>query len=140
MFTPSRDEARRFLAEAWAKYRASSPLSGLEQIAVEIIALHPEYHSLLDHPERRLDRDYSPEQGGLNPFLHLSLHLAVAEQLSIDQPAGIRAQFERLANSKGDRHAALHAILECLGEVIWQAQRNGTAPDAATYLACLDKS
>lgn len=139
MFTPSRDQARHFLADAWAKYRAHSPLTGLEQLAVEIIVLHPEYHGVLESAERHLQRDYSPEQGDINPFLHLSLHLAIAEQLSIDQPTGIRAQFERLATAKGDRHAALHAVLECLGEVIWQAQRHGTAPDGAHYLSCLEK-
>jgi hypothetical protein len=137
MFTPSRDEARRFLANAWAKYRAGVPLEGLEQVAAGIIALHPEYHAVLDDPDRHLDRDYRPEAGAVNPFLHLSLHVAVAEQLAIDQPPGIRAQFERIALAKGDEHAALHAVLECLGEVVWHAQRHGTPPDAAIYLECL---
>src|SRR5438552_12610153 len=83
MFTPSRDEARRFLVDAWAKYRAGAPLTGLEQLAAGIVALHPEYHAILEDPERHLDRDYRPEAGAVNPFLHLSLHLAVAEQLGI---------------------------------------------------------
>ena len=85
--------------------------------------MHPEYHATFENPERHADRDYSPEAGDINPFLHLSLHLAVAEQLAIDQPPGIRAQFERLRAARGDEHAALHAVLECLGEVIWSAQR-----------------
>lgn len=139
MFTPSRDEARSFLTGAWTKYRASAPLTALEQLAVGIIALHPEYHAVLEYPDRHLHRDYSPEQGDVNPFLHLALHLAVAEQLSIDQPPGIHAQFERLRSRKGDEHEALHAVLECLGEVVWHAQRNGTAPDAAMYLGCLER-
>jgi hypothetical protein len=75
----------------------------------------------------------------VNPFLHLSLHLAIAEQLSIDQPPGIRAHYERLVATKGDEHEALHAVLDCLGEVIWHAQRHKTAPDAAIYLACLER-
>ena len=137
MFAPTREEARRFLVDAWRKYRASQPLSELEQKAVALIAMHPEYHALLEAPERHLDRDYAPEQGEVNPFLHLSLHLAVAEQLAIDQPPGIAAQYERLRASRGDEHAALHAIVECLGEVIWQAQRTGSAPDAALYLDCV---
>jgi hypothetical protein len=139
MFTPSREEARRFLAGAWAKYGAGQPLSGLEQRVVEIVALHPEYHGLLAQVERHVDRDWTPEAGSTNPFLHLSLHLAVAEQLSIDQPPGIRAHFERLRAARGDEHAALHAVLECLGEVLWAAQRHGAAPDAALYLACLER-
>ena len=90
-----------------------------------------------EDPERHLDRDYSPEDGGVNPFLHLSLHLAVAEQLSIDQPAGIRGAFEELRRRLASEHDALHAVLECLGETLWQAQRQGTAPDERAYLDCL---
>jgi hypothetical protein len=137
MFNPSRDEARRFLIETWRKHRARESLSGLERIAAGLVAQHPEYHAILEDPERNLDRDWQPERGDVNPFLHLSLHLAVAEQLSIDQPPGIRAEFDRIHMAKGDEHAALHAVLECLAEVIWNAQRHGTPPDAALYLACL---
>ena len=139
MFTPSRDEARRFLVDAWSKHRANQPLSGLEQLAAGLVALHPEYHPVVENPERFVDRDWKPEAGAANPFLHLSLHLAVAEQIAIDQPPGIRAQFERLRAARGDEHAALHAVLECLGEVMWSAQRHGTPPDAALYIACLER-
>ena len=137
MFTPTRDEARRFLFDAWRKHRAGLPASPLERQAAGLIAIHPEYHAMLDAPEQHLDRDYVPEGGAANPFLHLSLHLAVAEQIAIDQPPGIRAEFERLQSARGDAHAALHAILECLGEVVWQAQRTNSAPDGALYLECL---
>jgi hypothetical protein len=139
VFTPSRDEARRFLVDAWAKYRAGRPLTGLEQKAVAIIALHPEYHAIVEDPDKHLARDYGPEGGEMNPFLHLSLHLAVDEQLGIDQPPGIRAEFERLRAAHGDEHAALHDVLECLGETLWQAQRQRAAPDADSYLECLRK-
>jgi hypothetical protein len=139
MFAPSRDEARAFLIDAWQKYRAGRPLSGLEQTAAQLIAMHPEYHSVLEAPDAHVHRDYRPEQGDINPFLHLSLHLAVAEQLAIDQPPGIVAHYERLRDKRGDAHEALHAIVECLGEAIWQAQRTGAGPDAAVYLACLDR-
>jgi hypothetical protein len=137
MFNPSRDESRRFLVDAWTKYRAQQPLSALERIAAGLIAMHPEYHATFEHPDQYVERDYAPESGDVNPFLHVSLHLAVAEQLAIDQPPGIRAQFERLRAARGDEHAALHAVLECLGEVIWSAQRQRTPPDAALYLDCL---
>ena len=139
MYAPSRDEARTFLIEAWRKRREGLPLHGLEEIAAGIIALHPEYHALLEAPAASIDRDFGPESGTVNPFLHLSLHLAVAEQLSIDQPPGIRAQYERLRHVHGDEHPAQHAVLECLGEVLWNAQRHGTPPDAALYLACLER-
>ena len=136
MYAPSRTEAREFLRNAWEKYRASAPLSELERIAVEIIALHPEYHALLESP-RELDSDFAPGDGRLNPFLHLQLHLAIAEQIAVDRPQGVRAEIERLAAKHGEPHDALHDALECLGEVIWQAQRSGTAPDTAAYLDCL---
>ena len=139
MFNPSRDEARRFLIDAWAKFRDRQPLSGLERLAAGLVSLHPEYHAVLEAPEESLGLDWSPESGNVNPFLHLSLHLAVAEQLSIDQPPGIRAQFDRIRAARGDEHAALHVVLECLGEVVWNAQRHGTPPDAALYIACLER-
>ena len=140
MFSPTREEARRFLIEAWRKFRAGEPISALERQAAGLIALHPEYHAMLDAPERHVERDFAPESGTVNPFLHLSLHLAVAEQLAIDQPPGIRAQFERLRAAQGDEHAALHAVLECLGEVIWQSQRTNAPPDGALYLECLTRA
>ena len=137
MFSPSRDQARQFFFGTFARYRNGDPLSGLEQTALQVLLLHPEYHSMFDDPDRYLDRDYTPETGGLNPFLHLSLHLAVAEQLSINQPLGIRAAFEALQEELGSQHEALHAVVECLGETLWQAQRQGTAPDEDGYLDCL---
>lgn len=137
MFAPSRDEARRFLIGAWAKFRAGEPLSALERTAASLIAMHPEYHAMIEDGERHLERDFAPEDGATNPFLHLSLHLAVAEQLAIDQPPGLRAEYQRLVAAHGDEHRALHAVLDCLGETMWQAQRLRTGPDATVYLDCL---
>ena len=139
MYSPSREQARRFFIDTWGRYRQGEPLSGLEQTALEAILLHPEYHALLDDPESALDRDFAPESGQLNPFLHLSLHLAVEEQLSIDQPPGIRARYERLAARTGSAHDAKHAVLECLGETIWEAQRSGKPPDERAYMECLER-
>jgi len=140
MFDPSREQARALFFDAWAKYRDRKPLAGLESVALEVILLHPEYHDLLGDPEGHLARDYAPEAGRTNPFLHMSLHLAIEEQLSIDQPPGIRTEFERIALARDDRHAALHALLECLGETLWRAQRDGAPPDAAAYLECLRRN
>jgi hypothetical protein len=137
MFAPTRDQARRFFFDTRKKYRDGEALSALEQIALTVISLHPEYHPLLDDAERNLDRDYTPADGAVNPFLHLSLHLAVEEQLSIDQPPGVRAQFERMRAVTGSEHEAKHALLECLAETIWQAQRAGAAPDPQLYLECV---
>ncbi|MCL4471701.1 MAG: DUF1841 family protein [Gammaproteobacteria bacterium] len=139
MFSPSRDQARRFFFDSWRKYREQQPLSGLESIALELMQQHPEYHALFDCPERYAGRDYLPEMGETNPFLHLSLHLAIREQQPIDQPHGIAAHYRRLLEKTGNAHDAEHLIMDCLGEMIWQAQRRGTAPDAAIYFECLEK-
>ena len=139
MFAPSRDQARQFFFDSWRKYRAGETLSALEAVALQVILLHPEYHALFDAPERNLDRDYAPEHGALNPFLHLSLHLAIEEQLSIDQPPGIRTAFDQLRAKTGAEHDAKHALLECLAETIWQAQRANAAPDQALYLECVER-
>ncbi len=139
MFNPSRDEVRRFFIDTWGKHRAGQPLAGLETVALAVLLEHPEVHALLEQGERHIDRDWSPESGATNPFLHLSLHLAIEEQLSVDQPPGIRAAFERLCVRHGDEHAARHDILECLGETLWKAQRHGGGLDAAGYVRCLEE-
>lgn len=137
MYNPSRDQVRQFFCGAWAKYRRETPLEGLETKAIDVILLHPEYHALLADGDTALGRDYTPDSGQANPFLHLSLHLSIEEQLSIDQPPGISAEFARLASAHGDRHAALHEVLECLGETMWRSQRDAAPPDALAYLECI---
>ena len=139
MFNPSRDQVRDFLFETWRKYRAGEPLSGLEAIVLDVILAHPEYHAALEAPERFRERNYSPELGEPNPFLHLSMHLAIEEQLSIDQPIGVASSFAALTARRGDRHEAMHDAMECLGEMVWRAQRDSAPPDAAAYLECLKK-
>lgn len=134
MFNPTRDQVRQFFFDAWRKYRKHEILAGMDHIAAGVVLLHPEYHAVLDDPERYQDREYRPEAGDTNPFLHLSMHLAIEEQLSVDQPPGIKAEFTRLAAKLGDRHAACHAIMECLAEMIWRSQRDGLPPDAGAYL------
>jgi hypothetical protein len=137
MYSPTRAQARQFLFDTWKKYRSGDTLSGLEAPALDVILMHPEYHALLDDPEGQRERDYAPADGTINPFLHLSLHLAIEEQLSIDQPPGVRGAYQRLCSALGSEHDAKHAILECLGEILWQAQRDAAPPDQALYLECL---
>ncbi|MEW5966473.1 MAG: DUF1841 family protein [Pseudomonadota bacterium] len=139
MFNPSRDQVRQFFFDVWAKYRAGQPLAGAEQPALDTVLSHPEYHALLDQPDRFLGRDYLPEDGETNPFLHLSMHLAIAEQLAIDQPPGIRARYAELLDQYGNAMDVQHAIMDCLGEMIWQVQRHQIAFDSAAYLRCLDQ-
>jgi len=138
MFNPTRDEARSFLFESWRKRRANELLTPLEDLAAQLISKHPEYFSVLEDPQKYQDKDYQPEQGDTNPFLHLMMHLTIEEQISIDQPPGIRAQFTRLTRKFDSEHEAQHRMMECLSEMIWQAQLNRTQPDAAVYLGCLE--
>jgi hypothetical protein len=133
MFNPSREQVRETFFAAWRKYRAGEPLVGIEALALDMILLHPEYHELLSSPERYRDKDYTDES---NPFLHMSLHIALEEQLSIDQPPGIARLFNELLSTK-ERHEALHEAIECLAETVWRAQRDGAPPDARAYLDCL---
>jgi hypothetical protein len=137
MYNPTRDQARSFFVETWKKSGERLPLTALESIAADLIALHPEYHALLATGEAAMAKDWTPETGQTNPFLHLSLHLAIEEQLGIDQPPGLRAAFDVLLRRHGDRHAALHDILECLGETVWRSQRDNAPPDGNAYLECI---
>ncbi len=139
MFKPTRAQARQLFFDTWRKYRQHEILSGIETIALEVILLHPEYHEILSDTDRYLDKDYLPETGDTNPFLHMSMHIAIKEQLSIDQPIGICERFAHLRQKTRSEHEAAHCIMECLAEMIWHAQRHQTTPDASIYFSCLDR-
>lgn len=141
MFNPSREDVRRFFCEAWRKRNAGEIVTPLEATALKWVDVHPEYHALLEDPDAAVGADFSIERGQSNPFLHLSMHLAIEEQLSIDQPPGIRAAFQQLAQRTGSEHDAMHETMECLGRVLWEAQRGAMPADAQAindaYLDCL---
>ncbi|NRF68083.1 DUF1841 family protein [Aquincola sp. S2] len=134
MFQPSQHDVRRFFCEAWRKDRAREPLTPIETLATGWIAEHPEYHAELADLDAALAADYRVEDGRSNPFLHLSMHLSISEQCSIDQPAGIRQAVELLAAKLGSLHEAQHQAMEALGEMIWASQRSGRPPDGHAYL------
>jgi len=123
--------------EAWRRHRAGLPLEPLQHQLVALIEQHPEYHALLEQDPEALGRDWTPESGQANPFLHLGLHLAIREQVATDRPAGIAAIHRDLTARLADRHEAEHRMLERLGEALWQAQRSGRAPDETAYLESL---
>ena len=143
MFNPSQQDVRRFFCEAWRKHRGGEPASALERQAIACMLEHPEYLALLDDAVEAQARQFTVESGTGNPFLHLSMHLALEEQASIDQPPGVRALLERLKLRCGEQHAAMHEAMECLGEMIWRAQRGVGPADtdgmAASYLECLSR-
>lgn len=131
-----REELRRVYQGAWAKRRRGEPLDAMESLVADVIGEHPEYHSLMDDPDA-LHADYPPEAGQANPFLHLGMHVALREQIAGDRPPGIAALVEALARGEPDRHALEHRLLDCLGETLWRAQRDGRLPDEAAYLECV---
>lgn len=132
MFNPTRDQVRQFFTDAWRKHKAAGVLTPLEAMAVDWAVQHPEYQADLESPDAA-QADYPIEHGKTNPFLHLSMHLAISEQLSIDQPPGIKAIYRQLLAAH-DEHQASHIIMECLGEVVWESQRLGTPFNNDTYL------
>ena len=134
MFVQDRDQARRVFLEVRQKYNNNQPLEALERIILDVILSHPEYHSLLEDDEDALARDFNPDAGLVNPFLHMGMHIAIKEQIGADRPAGIRSACDSLSKHCEDVHDMEHKVMECLGESLWLASRNNTMPDEQQYL------
>jgi hypothetical protein len=134
----SRDEIRQIYLKVWQKMQNQSVLEPMEAIIADVVKLHPEYHPLLDKGESAVEKDFSPEDGQTNPFLHMGMHITLREQAGSDRPAGIQAIYQKLVQQKGI-HETEHAMMECLGQVLWNAQRLNQMPDETAYLACLSQ-
>jgi hypothetical protein len=134
MFQPSQTDVRRFFCAAYARQRAGAALDPMQALAARWIGEHPEYHAELADEAAALEAVYAVEAGRTNPFLHLAMHLSIAEQVSIDQPTGIRQAVDLLAARLNSLHEAHHEVMECLGEMIWASQRSGQPPDGLAYL------
>jgi len=139
MFNPSQEDVRRFFCSVYAKSRDQQPMDAMETLADQWIAEHPEYHADLEDEAAAISRIYPSDTGHTNPFLHLSMHLSISEQSSIDQPRGIRQAIELLAHKNQSLHTAHHAAMECLGRMIWESQRAGRPPDGNAYIACVQR-
>lgn len=139
MFQPSQADVRRFFCGVYAKSRAQQPLEAIELLASQWINEHPEYHAELADVDAVLASMAQAEPGRENPFLHLSMHLSISEQCSIDQPRGIRQAVELLTARRKDLHAAHHEVMDCLGRMVWESQRAGRPPDGAAYIACVQQ-
>jgi hypothetical protein len=139
MFNPSQQDVRRFFTGVHAKQRAGQPMDALETLAGQWLLEHPEYAGDLGDADAALMRTYDGSDGRANPFLHLSMHLSISEQCSIDQPRGIRQAVELLAARRGSLHDAHHEAMECLGQMLWESQRGGRPPDGDAYVACVQR-
>lgn len=128
---------RRVFTEAWRKRISGESMDPLEQIITSVIEQHPEYHAMLEKPDDALEKDYTPEGVQANPFLHLSMHLGLQEQISTDRPVGISGLYRQLVLKCGDAHTAEHEIMECLGQMIWESQRYNRMPDERAYIQCI---
>jgi len=137
LYTSERDKLRQFYVECWKKARHSLPMEPMEQWVARVIEMHPEYHKLLENDH--LGNEYKPEDGETNPFLHMGMHLGLQEQVVMDRPAGIKQIYEQLGEKYGDVSKTEHAMMDCLGEMMWQAQKNQSEPDEAAYLHCLQQ-
>jgi len=142
MFNPSQEDVRRYFCDAYSKSQAGEPLEPLQALAAQWIAEHPEYHADLANADAAVAAVYATEPTPLqagNPFLHLSMHLSISEQCSIDQPRGIRQAVELLAHKRSSVHAAHHAAMDCLGTMLWESQRAGRPPDGQAYIDCVQR-
>jgi len=139
MFAPGHADVLRSYWLAWAKSRTGQPMDAIEQLAAGWIAEHPQWHADFADAEAAVARDYGEGAVGGNPFLHLSMHLSLSEQCSIDQPRGIRQAVELLTHRRGDLHAAHHEAMECLGQMLADAQSRRAAPDGDSYVACVQR-
>jgi hypothetical protein len=139
MFNPSQADVRRFFCAVQAKVRAGEAMDALETLAGQWLQEHPEYEADLRDAEAAVQRSYDGSNGQSNPFLHLSMHLSISEQCSIDQPRGIRQAVELLAARRDSLHQAHHEAMECLGQMLWESQRSGRPPDGEAYVACVQR-
>ncbi|MEN5180251.1 DUF1841 family protein [Comamonas odontotermitis] len=140
MFNPSQADVRRFFCAAHAKQQAGQPMEAIETLAGLWIAEHPEYREDLSDVDAAIARNYDLTPDKTNPFLHLSMHLSISEQCSIDQPRGIRQAVELLAKRLGSLHDAHHVAMECLGTMLWESQRSGRPPDGDAYVAAVQRN
>ncbi len=139
LFNPSRDEVREFFFNTWHKFKQKQPLEGVEKIGVQVMQSHPEYHAILGDAKHYMQQQYFPEMGETNPFLHMSLHMSVLEQISINQPIGIASIYQQLIAKHQNELDAQHDLIDCLAETIWQAQRNQQPLDAENYLLLMQQ-
>jgi len=133
LYSQNRSEQRTFLSNAWLKYKNNEILNPIETQLAEIIKLHPEYQNLI----LKTNSEYFPEEGKTNPFLHINLHLALREQLSINQPKNMKAIFDSILSKIGDSHKVEHIMMECIAEVIHTAQINNQELNFIQYNNCL---
>jgi hypothetical protein len=137
IFGQDRNEIRKMYSDAWKKRCDGLPMTPLELQIATVVDLHPEYHP--DVTAEDMDREYTPDGGKTNPFLHMGLHLGIREQVATNRPPGIASTLSSLTKICGDAHTAEHQMIDCLAETLWEAQSQNSAPDEQKYLERLQR-
>jgi len=139
LFGQDRNQLRKVYFQSWDKFKKKQPMEPMESLIAGLIHQHPEYHDFFDQIDQNQERDFTPEMGQTNPFLHLGMHISIQEQIGTQRPPEITTLYQSLCNKTGDAHEAEHLMMDCLGEMLWSAQRNNQAPNETTYLECIRK-
>jgi len=139
LFGQDRNQLRKVYFQSWQKFKNKQPMEPMESLIASLINQHPEYHDFFSQSEQNQAKDFTPEMGQSNPFLHLGMHISIHEQLGTQRPAELSTLYQSLCKKLGESHAAEHQIMECLGEMLWTAQRDDQAPDESRYIECVKK-
>jgi len=139
VFNQDRSQLRRFYFQSWNKYKNNLAMEPMETIVATLIKQHPEYHDFFNDLEKNQNKDFTPDMGQSNPFLHLGMHISIQEQLSTQRPAALSPLYQSLCKKTDDAHEAEHQIINCLGEMLWLSQKNNQPLDETTYIECVKK-
>ena len=131
---------RRNIHRVWGMLQAGrrEELSEKDNNLAEILMDHEEYGGHFENSEILDGREY--EAGAtFNPFLHISTHQMVEDQLLADSPAEAALLCEAMEGRGFPRHEAIHFIIMILLHVMF-ASASGNRPfDAARYRRLLTK-
>lgn len=133
LYGENRQDHRQIFFEVWRKQQNHEPLDPLEKKILSILIQHPEYHFIFANPEKFIDTEYFPELGETNPYLHLSLHLTVLEQIQTNQPLGITALYQQTVAYFQDVHEAEHCIMDSLAKSLYELMRENKPFDEKAY-------
>jgi len=138
MLGADRATLREFYRTSWSRFEAGLPLEPLQALVADVIAEHPEYHDEIMAPDAA-SKQFTVEAGTVNPFLHMGMHIALREQVGTDRPGGLKAEYKKLLKAVGNQHETEHQMMECLGQVMWQAERDRQPPDERAFLSCVKR-
>jgi hypothetical protein len=114
-----RESNRQRLHEVWVAAKAGRPLAGEEAAYAKAMLDHPEYHNAWEFADQVGAAEYVVD--GANPFLHITVHVIIENQLAQGDPPEVAKTLERLLGQGMGRHGAIHAIAAAFMEVAFPA-------------------